>query len=186
MKSQYAVNERNMFQSNLAKIVIVAFSLLLVLFAVGCSSNKSASDQSSSSESSSNYLGSSSTILEPNAERSIPDPEAPKITITVEVDPTVANEAGAGIDGFDQVLTFPSLVLTEGDTAIDALFDSGVVVTTSGLYVTDINGLSAGAAGDESGWTYLINGEAPLMNAIDYRLADGDVVTWRYVTAYEV
>lgn len=167
-----------------AKSLIVMLALLLAFAMAGCSSSASSTDQSSSSDSEHN-IGSAATVLEPNAERSAPDPEAPNITVTVEVDPTAATEAGVGVDGFDQVLTFPSLVLSEGDSALDALFDSGVVVTTSGLYVNDINGLTAGAAGNESGWMYLINGESPMMNSVDYRLADGDVVTWRYVTSFE-
>ena len=64
--------------------------------------------------------------------------------------------------------------------------DISVNITDSayGSYVSGIGGLAERDHGDMSGWMYEVNGESPSDSAGDHVLADGDVVTWTYVTEF--
>ena len=71
----------------------------------------------------------------------------------------------------------------DGSTVLDVLKASGVEFESSdgsyGAYVTSIDGK---AAEGNSGWTYSVNGEQPTVGCGEYEVADGDVVTWEYVS----
>ena len=71
----------------------------------------------------------------------------------------------------------------DGSTVLDVLKASGVEFESSdgsyGAYVTSIDGK---AAEGNSGWTYSVNGEQPTVGCGAYEVADGDVVTWEYVS----
>lgn len=77
--------------------------------------------------------------------------------------------------------------LDSGATAYDALVATGAGVnarsTAMGVYVAAINGYAEKDQGGESGWKYAVNGSYPNYSAGSYTLADGDAVTWVYVTS---
>ena len=72
--------------------------------------------------------------------------------------------------------------IQEGSTVWDALQASGNSVqsqmTSMGIYVTGINGVSAGK---HTGWVYSVNGIEPDVGAGGYTLHDGDQVVWTFV-----
>ena len=96
--------------------------------------------------------------------------------VTVEIDAT----AGEG------ERTSTEVDVPEGATAYDALVATGVDVNASdseyGMYVQGIAGLAGGDFGDMSGWMFEVNGEMSDVSCSEATLADGDVVTWLYVT----
>ena len=102
----------------------------------------------------------------------------PQIAVTVEIDAT----AGEG------ELTSHSVELDEGATAYDALVaaadDVNASETDYGMYVAGVNGLAGGDFGEMSGWMFEVNGEMAEVGCSQYELADGDVVTWTYVTEF--
>lgn len=105
-------------------------------------------------------------------------PEAAStITVHVTVD---ASADGGG------VLASASISLAAGATAYDALTATGLSVnarsTGFGIYVAAIGGYAEFDQGGESGWKYQVNGTYPGTSAGGYALADGDSVTWEYVT----
>ncbi len=73
--------------------------------------------------------------------------------------------------------------VADGATVLDVLKASGIPFESSdgsyGAYVTSIDGK---AAEGSSGWTYSVNGEEPTVGCGEYKVADGDVVTWEYVS----
>ena len=114
----------------------------------------------------------------PAADQGAAAPDEPQIAVTVEIDAT----AGEG------ELTTHDVELAEGATAYDALVAAADDVNASdsdyGMYVAGINGLAAGDFGDMSGWMFEVNGEMAEVGCSEYQLADGDVVTWVYVTEF--
>ena len=73
--------------------------------------------------------------------------------------------------------------VADGSTVLDVLEASGVPFESSdgsyGAYVTSIDGK---AAEGSSGWTYSVNGEEPTVGCGEYKVADGDVVVWEFVS----
>ena len=97
---------------------------------------------------------------------------------TVEIDAT----AGEGeLSSYD-------VELDEGATVYDALVATGADVNASdsdyGMYVAGINGLAGGDFGDMSGWMFEVNGEMAEVGCSQLEVADGDVITWTYVTEF--
>lgn len=81
------------------------------------------------------------------------------------------------------------LSFAEGATALDVLKEglreAELPFEANGGYVTGIGNLYAGDCGEESGWMYRVNGEAPSVGADQYVLADGDVMEWYYICSYD-
>ena len=100
------------------------------------------------------------------------------VEATVEIDAT----AGEGeLSSYD-------VELVEGSTVYDALVATGADVNASdsdyGMYVQGINGLAGGDFGDMSGWMFEVNGEMAEVGCSQLEVADGDVITWTYVTEF--
>lgn len=106
-----------------------------------------------------------------------PAPEADVLHITV----SVSSDAAGG-----EVSASRAVTLTTGASAYDALCALGLPVraqqTMYGTYVQAIGGLAEKQHGASSGWMYAVNGRAVLVAASSYALADGDTVSWYYVT----
>lgn len=103
-----------------------------------------------------------------------PAQPAPRtVAVTISADGSLGGGGAAG----PVTLTFE-----EGATVYDALASSGWSVLADwgamGAYVTSINGV---AAGPNTGWTYTVNGSMPNYACSSYTLADGDVISWRFV-----
>lgn len=72
--------------------------------------------------------------------------------------------------------------------AFDALMEvadkNDIVLVHSNGYVTGIGGLSAGDAGENSGWMFQVNGELASVGATDYMIQAGDQLVWFYTADY--
>ena len=101
--------------------------------------------------------------------------EATEITVTVEV---TGSFEGTTVESTDEY------TVAKDASALDALQATDLDVTVEdgqyGAYVTSVDGL---AAEGSNGWLYSVNGESPTVSAGDYKLADGDTVTWSYYVA---
>ena len=125
---------------------------------------------------------------EPSSAPATSAPAANRITVTLSVDCRTGVEEGyqAAIDAAEdgEILSATTIVAQEGTTAYDLLLRSGLEVeadtTIMGKYVLSIQGLGEKDCGPTSGWLYSVNGEFPGKPCSKYKLADGDVVCWRY------
>lgn len=72
----------------------------------------------------------------------------------------------------------------KGATVYDALCACGLSVNASntgyGVYVAAVGGLAEKEHGASSGWMYSVNGATPMTSCSNYRLSDGDSVSWFY------
>jgi hypothetical protein len=106
--------------------------------------------------------------------------ETVKISVDCEtllaVDPAKAAEFSK--DGI--ILEEGEVTLKSGQTALDALRETGLDFVDAGGYISEINGLGAGIAGDMSGWLFIVNGEMPSLGADALEVKAGDVIQWRY------
>ena len=79
-----------------------------------------------------------------------------------------------------------SFTFEQGATVYDALCALGLSVNAQssqfGVYVAAIGGLAEKEYGGTSGWVFTVNGGRVNTSASSYRLSDGDVVRWSYVT----
>lgn len=104
---------------------------------------------------------------------------AKKSTVTVSV--SVSSSAVGSPVASSGTYTFK-----KGATAYDALCALGLSVNARssayGVYVAAIGGLAEKEHGSGSGWMYAVNGSEPSYSAGSYELADGDSVSWYYVT----
>ena len=156
--SQYK-NTRSTEKNLLTRLVAGAAALALALTVAACGSAPATSDGDAAG-------------ADANQEQQA------ALAVTVEIDAT----AGEG------KLSTRHLELSEGATAYDALVAAADDVNASdseyGMYVQGINGLAGGDFGDMSGWMFEVNGEMAEVGCSEYQLADGDVVTWIYVTEF--
>lgn len=134
---------------------------------VGVTGTGTSSGVGSSSSATGAQSGSSSAQSTQNA----------KVRVTVTID---ARADGGSSSSY-------TVSLDPGATAYDALVATGAGVnarsTAMGIYVAAINGYAEKDQGGESGWKYAVNGSYPNYSAGSYTLADGDAVTWVYVTS---
>ena len=107
----------------------------------------------------------------------------PAMTVTVQIDSSSV-ESPVSYDA--------EVGLPEDATVLDALevlageegFSVNMTDSSFGSYVSGIDGLAEREHGDMSGWTYTVNDEMVSDAASDCMLADGDTVTWTYVTEW--
>lgn len=85
----------------------------------------------------------------------------------------------------DKALTH-DVTITPKESALDALVRVAVVDYKTqgemGAFVTGINGVNQD---DEHYWLYFVNDEMPSIACSHYHPNDGDVITFRYLTAGE-
>lgn len=98
---------------------------------------------------------------------------AKQITVSVTIDGT---EGGKGTiyDG--------SVQIPEGGSVYDALLETGVdmKVKSSSAYVESIGGLAEKEQASTSGWIYRVNGEMAGVMCSEYKLNEGDKVSWTW------
>lgn len=86
----------------------------------------------------------------------------------------------------NKVLKSGTIAIKDGDTAFDVLqqLDSDISYTGSGstIYVSRIDGYTAGHAGVGGGWLYCVNGSFPNYSAGAYKLKSGDLVQWMWTS----
>jgi uncharacterized protein YceK len=71
--------------------------------------------------------------------------------------------------------------ISDGDSVLKILKNSGLRVDVSGGYVKGIDNLYEFDCGDESGWTYSVNGVKPNVGASQYKVKENDQIKWSYV-----
>ncbi|MBO4453266.1 MAG: DUF4430 domain-containing protein, partial [Clostridia bacterium] len=79
-----------------------------------------------------------------------------------------------------------SVGVVKGDTILDVLrrfaYDKGLAIDMRGSYVRGIGGVYEFDISASSGWMYEVNGDYPMVTAVDYLVSEGDVIVWRYVS----
>lgn len=102
-------------------------------------------------------------------------------TANLKIDATAAVEEGFEGEG---IIFEGAVEIPEGGTVTDALTAADLLFQDDGGYVSSIAGLAAGAYGEQSGWTYTVNGEYPTEG--DAVLQDGDTVEFLYVLTFDM
>ena len=110
-----------------------------------------------------------------------------RVTMSIRCD-TALGKTDVDLPADGVMLAETAFDIGEEDTPYDLLTraakEYGIRLDTSGaqgmIYVSGINYLYEFACGDLSGWVYMVNGERSGIGCDQYKLADGDVVEWRY------
>ena len=155
--------------------------------AAGSSSKQSAS---SSKQESSRPQNSTSKAPETSSKPQTSSKPSNTISVTISVDCSRAvaqgNQIAQAVSQNGMILGKTSLTLSKEASAYDALKETGLVINANksamGMFVTSIQSLAAGAAGDKngSGWLYFVNGEYIPYSCDKCILQDGDVLEWIY------
>ncbi|MBP3648687.1 MAG: DUF4430 domain-containing protein [Clostridia bacterium] len=110
------------------------------------------------------------------------------VTLDIRCDALAKEYTGEYIPADGIILPKTVFFLQEGDTVYDlltrAVRQHQLHLDASGgdgmQYVNGLNHLYEQAYGALSGWMYLVNGESASQGCDQYRLADGDHVSWQY------
>lgn len=110
------------------------------------------------------------------------------VTLDIRCDALAKEYTGEYISADGIILPKTVFFLQEGDTVYDlltrAVRQHQLHLDASGgdgmQYVNGLNHLYEQAYGALSGWMYLVNGESASQGCDQYRLADGDHVSWQY------
>lgn len=100
----------------------------------------------------------------------------------------VIGTVSVSVSGYEDMANLSpiDIELTEGMTALDALYCTDFVIVNSDGFVTSVDGLKNGMEGyPYSGWIYTVNGEFATVGASKYILKDADVVEWKYILTFE-
>lgn len=118
-----------------------------------------------------------------------PEPETITVTISVLCDLAVGNPSlnpGVSVPADGVMVSGLSLSLTPGQTAYDALKQTGLALDYSGspsrknVYLRGIGGLYEKDCGPASGWVFSLNGGYPNTSCSNVTLNDGDVVVFQF------
>lgn len=110
-----------------------------------------------------------------------------KVYVSFENTTSYNQSSGAKWDG--TLLNMAEVAIDDGDTMLD-IFNKVVEkngITQTGAeysYITEINGLSAGDGGAQSGWVTTINDWFATSGINDVYVSDGDVLKWMYSLDY--
>lgn len=92
-----------------------------------------------------------------------------------------------GID--NSICQNETIIFGNNDTAFDIFAnycrDNNIVYTHKNKYITSVNGVAEFDHGPESGWVYTVNGERASVGCASYKLQNGDVIEFKYITEYE-
>lgn len=94
-------------------------------------------------------------------------------------------------DGY--ILNGYSVTVSDGSTAYDAVMSAcdernipvNISNSSFGKYISGFNNIDEKDCGNQSGWTYTINGESPSVSCDSYTLSDGDSVEFSYICSYD-
>lgn len=127
-------------------------------------------------------------------------PQSETVTISIRCDAVLDNydklnkalQSDKYVPKDGVVLPETEYVLRENDTVFDVLYRAvrynkiqfeyqGADKNSFGsVYVEGINYLYEFSCGENSGWTYTVNGEFPNYGCSKYKLKDGDKIEWCY------
>ena len=127
----------------------------------------------------------------PSAPDPEPEPDPETITVTVSVLCTLAVgnpnlNPGVTVPSDGVMVSGLSLELTPGQTAFDALSQTGLALDYTGspsrknVYLRGIGGLYEKDCGPSSGWVFSVNGAYPNTGCSNVALNDGDVVSFQF------
>ena len=118
------------------------------------------------------------------------------VTVKVEIDcseiiknyddlsPELKSEKYVPSNGI--ILEETTVEVKEGASAVDILKavskEHDIPIDVSAGYAKSINHISEKSCGEMSGWVYEINNE---MYMDEYKAADGDLITWKFVCSFE-
>lgn len=116
-------------------------------------------------------------------------------TLTIECTAVLNNMSSlkAGhekyVPGNGYILSNKKMTISKGDTVYDVLkeacSESGIRLTASnssfGIYVSGINNIDEKDCGKNSGWTYWVNGNMPMVTCGKYNVNNGDEIKFSYV-----
>ncbi len=120
-------------------------------------------------------------------------PEVGTVTVTIDASAALAY-GGDAVEALEfpadgRLLSEAEVPLREGDSVLSLLRRTaereGLLLAFDGEYLVGIDGLTAFLCGNESGWTFTVNGEQPTASAADVSLSPGDAVVWTYITSYD-
>ena len=81
-----------------------------------------------------------------------------------------------------------SVTVSAGSSALSVLrsvlSEAGISCSVSGGYVSQIGGLAEGDHGPNSGWQYLVDGDAPVESASTYTFEEDAEMVWYYTDDY--
>ena len=118
-----------------------------------------------------------------------PVPETITVTVSVLCDLAVGNpnlNPGVSVPSDGVMVSGLSLNLTPGQTAFDALKQTGLALDYSGspsrknVYLRGIGGLYERDCGPASGWVFSVNGGYPNVSCSNVTLNDGDTVAFQF------
>ena len=133
--------------------------------------------------------GASSAPAEPAPPAPEPEPETITVTVSVLCTLAVGNpnlNPGVTVPSDGVMVSGLSLELTPGQTAFDALSQTGLALDYSGspsrkdVYLRGIGGLYQKDCGPSSGWVFSVNGAYPNTSCSKVALSDGDVVSFQF------
>ncbi len=103
-------------------------------------------------------------------------------TLSITCDTVAGRAAHIPADGV--MLSETAFPMAQGDTVFTLLTDAarakGLLIESSGGYVTGINNLFEFDFGPLSGWVFFVNGEEASVGSDQIVLSPGDRVMWRY------
>ncbi|WP_457945051.1 DUF4430 domain-containing protein [Caproiciproducens sp. LBM24188] len=179
---------------------LVCAAVILACLFSGCKVELPAQHNSVSSATSSKAATASSSAAKPKSSASktasVPQAKQAACTFSISAAEILKNkdqftEAQLSIVPKDGVL-YPAnqVQITEGETVFAILLrvakSANLAVThvSSALgteYVQSIGGIAQKQYGNNSGWTYLVNGKLAPVACNDYKLKSGDTVEWIFV-----
>ena len=159
----------------------------------GSGGNDSGSSNSGNNGSGSNNSGNGNSGN--NSQNTRPAGKVISCTIEIRCDnatarkDTVNPSIASRIPDDGTILEVTTYTAVEGFTvydvlaAVTAMHDPviPIVANSDKSYVSSINNLSEKNVGQQSGWTYRVNGVLPMMAANQYTVKDGDIIKWIYV-----
>lgn len=133
----------------------------------------------------------------PTTAKTTKKPESTVSTCTLTIECTAVLENMSSLkaghekyvpdDGY--ILSNKKMTVSKGDTVYDVLkeacSENGIRLTASnstfGIYVSGINNIDEKDCGKNSGWTYWVNGNMPMVTCGKYTVNNGDEIKFSYV-----
>lgn len=159
---------------------LMLIAALCCVSLAGCAQNSDSANTQASNPEATQNADNSNAAPETQATKAeetavTADEDATEITVTVKVTGEFENTT---VDSTGEY------TVSSESSALDALQATDLDVTLEdsqyGAYVTSIDGLTAEGS---NGWLYEVNGESPAVSAGDYKLTDGDTITWSFYVA---
>lgn len=158
-------NVQNTTKKLFVSLLALAFAALLAL--AGCAGDNTAADSADAQDAAAAATAGQNDVSAGG------DAAEAKVAVSVTM-PEGADAASENVE-----VTVPA----EG-TVYDALMATGWDVQAEdsdyGKYVTSINGIANGSAGEMSGWVFTVNNEQVMEGCDACKLADGDTVEWTF------